>query len=55
MKQEEQEVSVKIKRALISVSNKIGIVKFAEALQGRAIEIISTGGTYKQLFVGTAC
>jgi phosphoribosylaminoimidazolecarboxamide formyltransferase/IMP cyclohydrolase len=42
-------VAVKINRALISVSNKIGIVKFAEVLQNMGIEIVSTGGTYKQL------
>ncbi len=42
-------MAVKVKRALISVSNKIGIVKFAEVLQNFGIEIISTGGTYNQL------
>jgi phosphoribosylaminoimidazolecarboxamide formyltransferase/IMP cyclohydrolase len=42
-------VSVKINRALISVSNKIGIVKLAQVLQSQSIEIISTGGTYRQL------
>jgi phosphoribosylaminoimidazolecarboxamide formyltransferase/IMP cyclohydrolase len=42
-------VTVKINRALISVSNKIGIVKFAEVLQKFGIEIISTGGTYNKL------
>jgi len=42
-------MSVIIKRALISVSNKIGIVKFAQALQSQGIEIVSTGGTYGQL------
>src|SRR5262245_36725882 len=34
-----------IKRALISVSNKTGIVEFARALSANNIEIISTGGT----------
>lgn len=42
-------MTVKINRALISVSNKIGIVKFAEVLQKFGIEIISTGGTYNKL------
>lgn len=42
-------MSVKIKRALISVSNKTGIVKFAEVLQSLGVEIVSTGGTYSQL------
>src|SRR6185369_13502745 len=38
-----------IKRALISVSNKAGIVEFAQALQSFGVEIISTGGTAKSL------
>lgn len=42
-------MAVKVKRALISVSNKIGIVKFAEVLQKLGVEIISTGGTYDKL------
>lgn len=36
-------------RALISVSDKTGIVEFAEELVKLGIEIISTGGTYKKL------
>lgn len=36
-------------RALISVSDKTGIVEFAKALSDLGIEIISTGGTYKKL------
>lgn len=39
----------KVKRALISVSNKTGIVEFAKALSERGIEILSTGGTAKEL------
>ena len=35
----------KIKRALISVSEKDGIVDFAEKLAGLGIDILSTGGT----------
>jgi phosphoribosylaminoimidazolecarboxamide formyltransferase/IMP cyclohydrolase len=35
----------KIRRALISVSDKTGIVEFAAALGGFGVEIISTGGT----------
>jgi phosphoribosylaminoimidazolecarboxamide formyltransferase/IMP cyclohydrolase len=38
-----------IKRALISVSNKEGIVDFAKKLQSKKIEILSTGGTAKLL------
>ncbi|MCH9021777.1 MAG: bifunctional phosphoribosylaminoimidazolecarboxamide formyltransferase/IMP cyclohydrolase [Planctomycetes bacterium] len=37
--------SVKIKRALLSVSDKTGLVEFAKALADRGVEIISTGGT----------
>ncbi|MDI6890849.1 MAG: hypothetical protein QMC83_07940 [Thermodesulfovibrionales bacterium] len=39
----------KIKRAIISVSNKKGIVEFAKALNSMGIEILSTGGTAKAL------
>jgi phosphoribosylaminoimidazolecarboxamide formyltransferase/IMP cyclohydrolase len=38
-----------IKRALISVSDKTGIVEFAQALANKGVEIISTGGTEKAL------
>jgi phosphoribosylaminoimidazolecarboxamide formyltransferase/IMP cyclohydrolase len=38
-----------IKRALISVSNKTGIVEFARQLSQLNIEIISTGGTHALL------
>lgn len=38
-----------IRRALISVSDKTGIVDFARALSERDIEILSTGGTCKLL------
>ena len=36
-------------RALISVSDKTGIVELAKELTGLGVEIISTGGTYKKL------
>ncbi len=36
---------IKVKRALISVSDKTGLVDFAKGLQKFGIEIISTGGT----------
>lgn len=36
-------------RALISVSDKTGIVEFAKELAALGVEIISTGGTYKKL------
>jgi phosphoribosylaminoimidazolecarboxamide formyltransferase/IMP cyclohydrolase len=44
--------SVRIERALISVSDKNGIVDFARSLAGRGIEILSTGGTSKILHEG---
>lgn len=40
---------VPIKRALISVSDKSGIVEFAKKLQTFGVEILSTGGTFKLL------
>ncbi len=39
----------KITRALISVSNKNGILDFARSIAGLGIEILSTGGTAKML------
>jgi phosphoribosylaminoimidazolecarboxamide formyltransferase/IMP cyclohydrolase len=39
----------KITRALISLSDKNGIVEFAQALAGFGVEILSTGGTAKLL------
>ena len=38
-----------IKRALLSVSDKTGIVEFASALVNQGIELLSTGGTAKLL------
>ena len=38
-----------INRALISVSDKSGIVDFAQKLSEHKIEILSTGGTAKLL------
>ncbi|MFU0825462.1 bifunctional phosphoribosylaminoimidazolecarboxamide formyltransferase/IMP cyclohydrolase [Clostridium sp.] len=38
-----------IKRALISVFNKEGILELAKFLVSKGVEIISTGGTYKYL------
>src|SRR5919109_1976442 len=39
----------RVSRALISVSDKSGLVDFARALVGAGIELISTGGTRKAL------
>jgi len=40
---------VTIKRALLSVSDKTGLVEFARALVARKVEILSTGGTARTL------
>src|SRR3989338_5389145 len=40
---------IKVQRALISVSDKKGIVVFAKGLQALGVEILSTGGTARQL------
>ena len=40
---------MQIKRALISVSNKDGVVEFARQLHEAGVEIVSTGGTMKAI------
>ena len=40
---------VPVRRALVSVSDKAGLVPFAAALVGRGVEIISTGGSARAL------
>ena len=40
---------MKIKRALISVSDKTGVADFARALEKQGVDIISTGGTAELL------
>src|SRR5258708_27270660 len=42
----------KIRRALISVSDKAGLAEFVSALAGFGVEIISAGGTAKALRTG---
>jgi phosphoribosylaminoimidazolecarboxamide formyltransferase/IMP cyclohydrolase len=42
----------KIKRAIISVSNKKGVVEFAKELHAMGVEILSTGGTARTLREG---
>ena len=42
----------KIQRALISVTDKFGIVPFARELTGMGVEILSTGGTARMLTEG---
>ncbi|WP_339719101.1 bifunctional phosphoribosylaminoimidazolecarboxamide formyltransferase/IMP cyclohydrolase [Marinomonas primoryensis] len=44
-----QKAVTPIKRALISVSDKTGIVEFARELTAQGVEILSTGGTYRLL------
>jgi len=39
----------KVSRALISVSDKTGIVEFARALSAQGVELLSTGGTHRLL------
>ena len=39
----------KIKRALLSVSDKAGLIDFAKALAAQGVDLISTGGTAKSL------
>ena len=39
----------KISRALLSVSDKTGLIEFARALTGHGVELVSTGGTAKTL------
>ncbi|MEK6565921.1 MAG: bifunctional phosphoribosylaminoimidazolecarboxamide formyltransferase/IMP cyclohydrolase, partial [Bacteroidota bacterium] len=40
---------LRIRRAIVSVSDKRGIVEFARSLKQLGVEIISTGGTYNTL------
>jgi len=43
------EDKVKIKRALLSVSDKSGLIEFAKVLVENGVELISTGGTAKAI------
>src|SRR5438874_4724290 len=40
---------MRIERAILSVSDKSGIIELAKALRARGVEILSTGGTAKHL------
>src|SRR2546430_4503348 len=40
---------IEVRRALISVSDKTGVLEFARGLAARRAEILSTGGTAKHL------
>src|SRR5207244_7330997 len=49
-RQEDRPMSLRtIRRALLSVSDKTGLVELARALAGFGVELISTGGTRKAL------
>ena len=39
----------RVSRALLSVSDKSGLIDFARALAGRGVELVSTGGTAKAI------
>ena len=39
----------RIERALLSVTDKTGIIEFARALTSLGVELVSTGGTYRIL------
>jgi phosphoribosylaminoimidazolecarboxamide formyltransferase/IMP cyclohydrolase len=43
------QVNTPVRRALISVSDKSGIVDFGRALTQRGVELLSTGGTFRLL------
>ncbi|SDU19045.1 bifunctional phosphoribosylaminoimidazolecarboxamide formyltransferase/IMP cyclohydrolase [Halopseudomonas salegens] len=45
----DQTTRLPVRRALISVSDKTGIVDFARELTSQGVEILSTGGTFKLL------
>jgi phosphoribosylaminoimidazolecarboxamide formyltransferase/IMP cyclohydrolase len=45
----DQTTRLPVRRALISVSDKTGILEFARELSALGVEILSTGGTYKLL------
>src|ERR1700744_5313213 len=40
---------VRVRRALLSVSDKAGILEFARGLEELGVEIVSTGGTAREL------
>src|SRR3546814_4042014 len=44
-----KDTPVKISRALLSVSNKTGLVDLARALAARGVDLLSTGGTAKAI------
>ncbi|MBV9957757.1 MAG: bifunctional phosphoribosylaminoimidazolecarboxamide formyltransferase/IMP cyclohydrolase [Acidobacteria bacterium] len=49
MTEQDTEGLRQVRRALLSVSDKAGIIEFARVLEGFGVELISTGGTAKAL------
>src|SRR5690242_21073402 len=45
----EDQTVPKIQRAILSVTDKTGLVEFARQLSGMKVELVSTGGTAKLL------
>ena len=45
----DQSTRLPVRRALISVSDKTGVIEFARELVALGVEILSTGGTFKLL------
>ena len=45
----QQPAEVQVRRALLSVSDKTGLVEFARGLADEGVELISTGGTAREL------
>ena len=39
----------RVTRALLSISDKTGLIEFAKALAGHGVELVSTGGTAKAI------
>jgi len=50
--QEAEPAPIRVRRALISVFDKSGVVEFAQGLQALGVEIVSTGGTASVLADG---
>ena len=44
---------VKVRRALLSVSDKTGIVDFARGLASLGVELVSTGGSSRAYILGS--
>ncbi|MGC9159564.1 MAG: bifunctional phosphoribosylaminoimidazolecarboxamide formyltransferase/IMP cyclohydrolase, partial [Terracidiphilus sp.] len=49
MVQKEESGTKRIRRALLSVTDKTGVIELAQALQGFGAELVSTGGTARTL------